>query len=118
MRLKAGDRVVIDLEAAQTHCSTAISPCCGRGFDPDDSHRLLRCVAEGEWRVAKRQVRVSSCPYCGRFVPRHRGEISLEISPPVLVGGIESRYWATPRSWLRLAPDELEATLRPAAGGG
>ena len=103
MKLKAGDRVLIDLELAQTQCSTNISRCCGRRYDPDDLHRLLRLAAEGEWRVAMRQVGVSSCSYCGRFVPKRRGEISLETLFPVLVGGIESRYWATPRAWLRLA---------------
>ena len=103
MKLKAGDRVLIDLEMAQTRCSTAISPCCGRGYDQDDLHRLLRCAAEGEWRVAKVQLRVSICSYCGRFVPMRRDKISLEVSSPVRVGGMESRYWAAPRSWLRLA---------------
>ena len=103
MKLKAGDRVLIDLELAQTQCSTNISRCCGRRYDPDDLHRLLRLAAEGEWRVAQVQIRVSICGYCGRPVSRRRGEISLEVLSPVRVAGIESRYWATPRSWLRLA---------------
>ena len=103
MKLKAGDRVLIDLELAQTACSTAISRCCGRRHDQDDLHRLLRYVAEGEWRVAKLQLRVWTCAYCGRPAPRRRGDISLEVSSPLLVGSIESRYWAVPRSWLRLA---------------
>ena len=103
MKFKAGDRVVIDLDAAQITCSTAISQCCGRRYDQDDLHRLLRCAAEGEWRVAEVQIRVSLCPHCGHSAARRRGEISLEVSSPVLVGGTESRYWAVPRSWLRLA---------------
>ena len=103
MKFKAGDRVLIDLEAAETQSSTAISQCCGRRYGQDDLRSLLRCVAEGEWRIAKLQVRVSSCPYCGRFVPRPRGEISVEALSPFLVGGFEYRYWAVPRSWLRLA---------------
>ena len=102
MELKAGDQVLIDLDIAQTACSTAISQCCGRGWDQDDLHRLLRSVAEGEWRVAKRQIRVSSCVYCGRSAPGPPDEISLVASSPFLVRGIERRYWATPRSWLRL----------------
>ena len=103
MQLKAGDLVLIDLEMAQTASSMAISQCCGRGYDPDDIHRLLRAAAEGEWRVAKIQVPASSCPYCGRWVPRPRDEISLEASSPVLIGGIEFRQWTLPRSWVRLA---------------
>ena len=103
MKLEAGDRVLIDLEIAQAHCSTSISKCCGRGYDQDDLHRLLHCVAEGEWRVAKVQVRMSICAYCGRSTPKRRGEITLEASSPILKGRIENWYWATPRSWLRLA---------------
>ena len=103
MKLKAGDRVLIDLEMAQAHCSTNIRRCCGRGYDPDDLHRLLRCAAEGEWRVAKQQMDMCICGYCGRPAPRHRGEITLEALSPVLVGASEGRYWATPRAWLRLA---------------
>ena len=106
MKLKAGDLVLIDLEIAETLCSTAISRCCGRGYDQDDLHRLLRSLAEGEWRVAMWQSGVDMCAYCGRSRPRRRGVISLEASFPILVGGIEQRYWSTPRSW-----------LRPAAGG-
>ena len=116
MKLKAGDQVLIDLESAETYCRTAISKCCGRAYDPDDLHRLLRCVAEGEWRVANQQTRVSTCPYCWRSMPRRRGEISLEVSSPFLVGGIESRYWATPRSWLR-PPQEGPATAAAQEGG-
>ena len=102
MKLKAGDPVMIDLEMAETG-STGIFRCCGRRYDQDDLHRLLRSVAEGEWRVAKQQSDVSTCGYCGRSAPRPQDEISLEASSPFRVGGIESRYWSTPRSWLRLA---------------
>ena len=103
MKLKAGDRVLIDLEMAQAECITAILPCCGRKWDQPDLHRLLHSAAEGEWRVAEVQVHMSICAYCGSAVPRRRGEISLEVVSPVLVGGTESRYWATPRAWLRRA---------------
>ena len=103
MKLKAGDRVLIDLEMAQAHLSTDIFRCCGRRYDHDDLPRLLHFMAEGEWRVAQVQISMSVCAYCGRFVPKRRDEISLEALSPVLVAGIESRYWATPRSWLRLA---------------
>ena len=104
MKLKAGDPVLIDLEAAQAGCSTAISRCCGRGYDPDDQHRLLRAAAEGEWRVAKWQLGVSICPYCGCSVPRRRRSIELETSSLFLMGGILYGYWAVPRAWLRPAP--------------
>ena len=103
MKLKAGDLVLIDLEAAQVHCVARIFQCCGRRYDQDDLHRLLRCVAEAEWRVAEQQDPKGSCSYCGHSTLKPRGEISLEVSPPILTGGIESRYWAVPRSWLRLA---------------
>ena len=103
MKLKAGDLVLIDLEVAETHCDMAISQCCGRRYDPDDVHRYLRAIAEGEWRVAKQQTYFYICPLCGCSKPRGRGEISLELSAPILMARIESRYWAAPRSWLRLA---------------
>ncbi len=105
MKLKAGDLVLIDLEMAQAWCSTHISRCCGRKYEPDDLHRLLRAVAEGEWRVAKLQLGVSTCAYCRRSAPRRRDEISLETSSLFLVAGIEGRYWATPRAWLRLVEE-------------
>ena len=103
MKFKAGDRVLIDLEMAQTQCNVEIPQCCGRAWDQAALHRLLRCAAEGEWRVAKVQIRFSICGHCGRSVPKRRDEITLVVSPPLLVGGIERRYWAAPRSLLRLA---------------
>ena len=101
MKLKAGDQVVIDLEIAQAHLRTDIFRCCGRRYDQDDLPRLLHFMAEGEWRVAKRQVRVSTCGYCGYSSPKRRDEIILEVSSSIRVGAVESRYWAAPRSWLR-----------------
>ena len=103
MKLKAGDRILIDLEIAQALCATSVSPCCGRGYDPDDLDRLLHYMAEGEWRVAKWQQDPFTCPYCWLSTPMSRDKISLEVSSPFLIGGIEGRYWATPCSWLRLA---------------
>ena len=104
MKLKAGDPVLIDLQIAQAVYSTTISQCCGRRYDQDDLHRLLRCVAEAEWRVTAWQLRVCTCPYCGHSAPKRPGKISLQISSPFLMGGVSYRYLATPRSWLRLAP--------------
>ena len=104
MKFKAGDHVLIDLEVAQARCSTVITQCCGRAWDQAALHGLLRCAAEGEWRVAEVQIRLSQCAYCGHCSPKPRGEITLEASSLVLVGGSEKRYWSVPRSWLRLAP--------------
>ena len=103
MKLKAGDRVVIDLEMAQARCSEAISECCDRAWDKDALRRLLRCMAEGDWRVAKSQIPVWACPFCGHSWPTRRTEISLEVSSSIITGGTGYRYWAIPRSWLRLA---------------
>ena len=103
MQLKAGDRVLIDLELAETECVARLFQCCGKKYDQDDLHRLLHCLAEGEWRVTEWQPNMYTCGYCGGLVPRLRDEIRLETASPVLVGRAESRYWAAPRSWLRLA---------------
>ena len=61
MNLKAGDRVLIDLEMAQAHYTMGVSQCCGRPYDQDDLHRLLHYMAEGEWRVAKQQIGLVIC---------------------------------------------------------
>ena len=106
MKFEAGNLVLIDLEMAQTRCSTAISRCCGRGWEPEDLHSLLRSVAEGEWQVAQWQLGRSRCPYCNHSASKRRGEITIVALSPFLVAGIERRYWATPRAWLRLAATE------------
>ena len=116
MKLKAGDQVLIDLESAETYCRTAISKCCGRTYDPDDLHRYLRWMAEGEWRVDKWQPSVSYCPYCEGSRPMRPDEISLEASTPFLVGRLEGRYWTVPRSWLR-PPQEGPAAADAQKGG-
>ena len=104
MKFKPGDRVLIDLDMLQTEYNgTNTSRCCGRRYDPDDLRTLLRFAAEGECRIAKHQIDMGICPYCGHFKPRLRGALTLEVLPPFLVGGIEWRYWGLPRSWLRLA---------------
>ena len=109
MKLKAGDRVLIDLDIVRPHCVARVFQCCGRGYDQDDLHRLLRCLAEGEWRVATWQSGMATCVYCRVLAPRLRGEIVLEAASPVLAGGHESRYWVAQRSWLRREAGDISS---------
>ena len=108
MKLKAGDQVLIDLEIVETHVAARRSRCCGRGYDPADLHRLLRYLAEGEWRVSGLQGGRVGCAYCKGSVPMHRGEIILESAFPLLVGRQECQRWVARRSWLRLAAGGAE----------
>lgn len=108
MRFYPGERVVIDLEAAQEHitCNSRIAG-CGCAWKVEDTHRILRYLAEAEWRVAEEQGGYSICPYCHAMNGECDSIISLEVSVTIKVGDVPSHRWEVPRSIVRKVPAEV-----------
>ena len=102
LRLKPGDRVVIDLEAAQQHPQTRCLA-CGQTRTEDERRVLLRSFAEGEWVVgADKGKNLAVCRYCHdiRYTPDDY--IQLIATFPVKQGNLAIRNWAVPRSIVSL----------------
>ena len=104
--LQPGDRVVIDLEAAQ---ALPPDPCpfCHQAMPEDEWRMVLRSYAEGEWTVGPRNT-WTYCPDCSYVERIPKDRISLIATHPIKMGGIESSLWAVPRSIVSL-PLPLEA---------
>ena len=103
--LKPGDRVVIDLEAAQA-LPPPPCPFC-HTVSEDERRALLRNFAEGEWTVGSRYKR-ATCGYClnGKYIPEDY--IQLIATSAVKQGWIESPYWSVPRAIVKPVPLPLE----------
>ena len=102
MKLKAGDIILIDLEAAQKNRLLAACPSCDFRLPEEERVAFLRNIAEAEWRVAARQNSQISCPFCGYCRRTKAGSISVVTSSPIIVHGSGHVAWRISRSMLRL----------------
>lgn len=119
LRLKSGDHVVIDLEAAQ---EVRIIPCqfCHQTMAEDELRALFRNFAEGEWTVGPRNPWIT-CPYCLRIKPIQKDFISLIAAHAVKSGHLISPYLAVPRRMVKPAPSstaESGGSCRPPSRAG